>query len=162
MKSVGIVAAMMVAASAVVDEPVITQNLPPHVADLLRLAVFTLAGMCLGLLTLIMYKFQRLNYSPDDRLLRPVAALCVSYFLSILFIALEVFNQYGHVQLTYRTPYALAAFIIGLPALFITKRRLSRALQMGKDTGAAVKLAVLDTSKPGPDIDMIQATEGGE
>lgn len=131
-----------------------TFELSPAYSDFLRVCVFTLAGVSLGFLSLIVLKFRKLHISKDDRIMRPLAAFALSYFLLTLFISLEIFNQRG-LNVTWRTPFAGAAFAIGLPSVVIIKRRITEALEAADENESRIKLTIMDTGKPGLDIDLV-------
>jgi hypothetical protein len=146
-------------ASVTVNESEALIHTSRFIADSWRIVAFTLAGATLGFLVLILYKFNRLRMSRDDELGRLAAWLAVSHFLLVLFSALEVVNRVGNPVITYRTPLAFVAFVIGFPVMWKIKRRLSEAMILAKKTDASIKLTITDTSKPGPDVDLMRATE---
>lgn len=143
-------------ATTAIDKSEVIMTGQPAVFSVLRVAIFVIAGIALGLLILIMTKFSKLHFDKDDTLAKPLAALAFSYLLLIVFAAMEVLNRVNAPVLTYRTPLAMAAVAIGTPALAVIKRRLTKALIKASESNATVKLTMTDTGKPGADIDLVR------
>lgn len=136
-----------------VDGPTVV--LPAYAANGLRVVVFTAAGFGGAMLALIVSKFYRLRVSVSDRLVRPCLVLAAGMFASMVFMAAEIATRWDLHTITWRTPLGTAAFLLIAFPLLTIKRNLSRALRAAESTGASVRVTLTDTSKPGPDVDLM-------
>jgi hypothetical protein len=126
----------------------------PGWSDCWRLIAMGQAGFSLGLLGFIFFHFMQARIDKADSFIRPIMLVAIAYFLLTLFVGLELASLLGVAWVTWRTPLAFVAFglsDIGLSMLLVRFRLIARRVH---DTDATVRIAITDTSKPGPDIDL--------
>jgi hypothetical protein len=101
--------------------------LPGPLEDVWRIIVCAQAGLTIALMAFAGFQFVfQVHIDRRDVLFRPIAALCVSYAILISFAAVEIAQRSSwHAPLSYRTPIAFLAFIIGDWSLLLLIFRLN-------------------------------------
>ena len=125
-----------------------------YTEDIFRVVSMGLCGLTLGFLWFISSAFRSLNIDQNDRLIRPLSGVALSYFLLTLFSGLDMLSRFGTNYMTWRMPVASAAFLISTVSLWVLLNRIRYIARRAQQTNSTVKITVSDTSKPGPDIDL--------
>lgn len=129
-------------------------RMPGRLEDIWRLVVLGLAGLSLGFMVCIAQHCIALRVDPADNLIRPIGALGISYLLLTIFVGFHMIAMLEEPYITWRTPVAFIAFLVSCLSLFTLTRRIGRMVSKAKNTRAVVKLTMMDTGKPGPDVDL--------
>lgn len=126
--------------------------------DACRISVLALAGLTIGLLILIGDQMSRLKIDKTDSFFWPLTGVAISYILLLIFAAIELGSRIKVPYMTWRTPLGAAIFITSVVSLTTLLRRVSRIVRQAQKTDATVKMTMTDTSKPGPDTDLVTGT----
>lgn len=133
--------------------------LPGSVERWWRTITVVLAGASLGFMTSCAWHITRIRIDQSDTLLRLLAALGLSYLLLTAYITIELVSILGQPYITWRTPLSFVAFTVASTSSFILMRKTGALANAAKDSRAVIKLTLLDTGKPGPDIDLDKVTK---
>jgi hypothetical protein len=127
----------------------------PEQADAVRFLVLAQVAFALGQMLQLIADFQGVKVDARDQLTVPLAMFAIWIFTLSMYVALDVADRMGRDGISYKSPLAFVAFGFGIVTLYIFRKRLNGALTRARSSSATAKLTVTDTSKPGPDIDLM-------
>lgn len=134
----------------VLGEPTIP--MATRLVDCWRVFVMVQLGIFLGLLALCGYSLSKVKIDINDKLLRLLGGWALSSALLAVFAFLVTVHLFRTVGLTWITPFLFGTLCIGDWCGFYLLVRIRRILRLAKN--ATIKLTLIDTHLPGPDIDL--------
>jgi hypothetical protein len=123
-------------------------------ADAWRVASMAISGMVIGLLWLIMFRFTKLKIDTRDQLTRPMFGIVIGYMLAAIYIMTDLGSRWGRDLLSWRAPVSLFAGMVMIGSLKTLSGRLRRVVKNAQ-SNSIVKMTMVDTAQPGPDIDLL-------
>lgn len=129
-------------------------SLPGRGEDICRMIVVSQASLALGFLFRIFFSMLPLRFENAEKIKTFICLIFLSYFFLTVFVVAEILSVWSHNILTWRTPLAFFSFSLSDVALYKLMIQMSKVIKVADQEQAVLRLAIMDTSKPGPDLDL--------